>query len=126
MLTLMALIILMRTTLTLPGIGGVILTIGFAVDGNILIYERTKEEFYSGKSITAALDAGFRKAIVVILDSNITTLIVAGVLFYFGTGSLRGFAVTLSLGLLTSMFGNIFVTRAILHLMLRLNKNLAL
>ena len=126
MLILLAIMIFLRITLTLPGIGGIILTIGMAVDGNVLIYERMKEEYRVGKSALAALDAGFRKALVVILDSNITTLIAAGVLFYFGTGPIRGFAVTLSLGVLTSLFGNIFVTRAILQIMLRFNKNLAL
>lgn len=126
MLLLMSLMIMMRTTLTLPGIGGIILTIGMAVDGNILIYERMREEYRSGKSIMAALDAGFRKALVVILDSNITTLIAAAVLFYFGSGPIRGFAVTLSLGVLTAMFGNLVVTRAILQIMLRKRKSLAL
>ncbi|MDR1966436.1 MAG: protein translocase subunit SecD [Synergistaceae bacterium] len=122
MLVLMAVVVLLRTTLTLPGIGGIILTIGMAVDGNILIYERMKEEYRSGKTILAALDAGFRKALVVILDSNVTTLIAAGVLFYFGSGPIRGFAVTLSLGVVTAMFGNIVVTRALLQIMLRHRK----
>lgn len=126
MLILMATMIALRTTLTLPGIGGIILTIGMAVDGNILIYERVREEFRSGKTLLAALDAGFRKALVVILDSNITTLIAAGVLFYFGSGPIRGFAVTLSLGVLTAMFGNLVVTRALLQIMLRNRKNLVL
>jgi preprotein translocase subunit SecD len=126
MLMLMAVVILLHTTLTLPGIGGVILTIGMAVDGNILIYERMKEEYRSGKTVMAALDSGFRKALVVILDSNVTTLIAAGVLFYFGSGPVRGFAVTLSLGVLTAMFGNIVVTRALLQLLLRYRKDMAL
>ncbi len=126
MLLLMALMILLRTTLTLPGIGGIILTIGMAVDGNILIYERMREEFRSGKTLLAALDAGFRKALIVILDSNITTLIAAAVLFYFGSGPIRGFAVTLSLGVLTAMFGNLVVTRALLQIMLRRRKNMVL
>jgi preprotein translocase subunit SecD len=126
MLVLMAIMVFLRTTLTLPGIGGIILTIGMAVDGNVLIYERMKEEYRSGKTIMAALDSGFRKALVVILDSNVTTLIASGVLFYFGSGPIRGFAVTLSLGVLTAMFGNIVVTRALLQIMLRLNKNLIL
>jgi preprotein translocase subunit SecD len=126
MLILMAAVVLLRTTLTLPGIGGIILTIGMAVDGNILIYERMKEEYRSGKTVMAALDSGFRKAIVVILDSNVTTLIAAGVLFYFGSGPVRGFAVTLSLGVISSMFGNIVVTRALLQIMLRFKKNPAL
>jgi preprotein translocase subunit SecD len=126
MLMLIAIMIALRTTLTLPGIGGIILTIGMAVDGNVLIYERMKEEFRSGKTLLAALDSGFRKALVVILDSNVTTLIAAGVLFYCGTGPIRGFAVTLSLGVITSMFGNIVVTRALLQIMLRARKNMAL
>ncbi|MDR1650346.1 MAG: protein translocase subunit SecD [Synergistaceae bacterium] len=126
MLLLMAAVIMLRTTLTLPGIGGIILTIGMAVDGNILIYERMKEEYRAGRTILAALDSGFRKALVVILDSNITTLIAAVVLFYFGSGPIRGFAVTLSLGVMTSMFGNIVVTRALLQVMLRYRKNLVL
>ncbi|MDR3254584.1 MAG: protein translocase subunit SecD [Synergistaceae bacterium] len=126
MLVLMAAMVALKTTLTLPGIGGIVLTIGMAVDGNILIYERMKEEFRSGKTIMAALDSGFRKALVVILDSNVTTLIAAGVLFYFGSGPVRGFSVTLSLGVLASMFGNIVVTRAILQIMLCRRKNAAL
>jgi preprotein translocase subunit SecD len=126
MLLLVAIMIMLKTTLTLPGIGGIILTIGMAVDGNILIYERMREEFRSGKTIMAALESGFRKALVVILDSNVTTLIAAAVLFYFGSGPVRGFAVTLSLGVLTSMFGNIIVTRALLQIMLRVRKNIAL
>ncbi|MDR1481491.1 MAG: protein translocase subunit SecD [Synergistaceae bacterium] len=126
MLLLLAIMIALRTTLTLPGIGGIVLTIGMAVDGNILIYERVREEFRSGKTILAALDSGFRKALVVILDSNVTTLIAAAVLFYFGTGPVRGFAVTLSFGVVTGMFGNIVVTRAILEILLRYRKNIAL
>ncbi|MDR3164794.1 MAG: protein translocase subunit SecD [Synergistaceae bacterium] len=126
MLVLMAVVIFLKTTLTLPGIGGIILTIGMAVDGNVLIYERMREEYRSGKTIMAALNSGFRKALVVILDSNVTTLIAAGVLFYFGSGPIRGFAVTLSIGVLSAMFGNIVVTRALLQIMLRFNKNLVL
>ncbi|MDR1885812.1 MAG: protein translocase subunit SecD [Synergistaceae bacterium] len=126
MLVLVAIMVALRTTLTLPGIGGIVLTIGMAVDGNILIYERIKEEFRSGKTMLAALDAGFRKALEVILDSNVTTLIASGVLFYFGTGPVRGFAVTLSLGVVTSMFGNIVVTRALLEMLLRYRRNIVL
>jgi preprotein translocase subunit SecD len=123
MLVLMAIMIALKVTLTLPGIGGIILTIGMAVDGNILIYERIREEYRSGKTILSALDSGFRKALVVILDSNVTTLIASAALFYFGSGPIRGFAVTLSLGVLTSMFGNIVVTRALLQIMLRNRRN---
>jgi preprotein translocase subunit SecD len=88
-----------------------------AVDGNVLIYERIKEELTSQKTPMAALDAGFRKALVTILDSNITTLIAAVVLFYFGSGSVRGFGVTLSIGLVASVFSNVIVTRAFLSLL---------
>ncbi|MBP8632972.1 MAG: protein translocase subunit SecD, partial [Synergistaceae bacterium] len=118
MLLVMASLIFLRSTLTLPGIGGIILTIGMAVDGNILIYERMKEELASGKTQMAALDAGFRKALVVILDSNITTLIAAAVLFYFGSGPIRGFAVTLSIGVISAVFCNVIVTRSLLGVML--------
>jgi preprotein translocase subunit SecD len=111
-------LIAFNATLTLPGIAGIILTIGMAVDGNVLIYERIKEERRAGKTPLAALDAGFRKALVTILDSNITTLIAAVVLFYFGTGSVRGFGVTLSIGLVASVFSNVVVTRAILQLVM--------
>lgn len=108
-------LIAFNATLTLPGIAGIILTLGMAVDGNVLIYERIREERNAGKTPMAALDAGFRKALVTILDSNITTLIAALVLFYFGSGSVRGFGVTLSIGLVASVFANIVVTRAILQ-----------
>ena len=104
--------------LTLPGIAGILLSIGMAVDGNILIYERMKEELRAGKTTMAALDAGFRKALVVILDSNITTLIAAAILFYFGSGPIRGFAVTLSIGIVASVFCNVVVTRTLLGIAL--------
>ena len=108
-------LILLKATLTLPGIAGIVLTIGMAVDGNVLIYERMKEELRTGKTPLAAIDAGFKKALTTILDSNITTLIAAGVLFYFGSGPVRGFAVTLSVGIVASVFCNVLVTRALLQ-----------
>ena len=117
-LLILAAIILLGSTLTLPGIGGLILTIGMAVDGNVLIYERVKEELRAGMTKNAALDAGFKKALTVILDSNITTLIAAAILFYFGSGPVRGFAVTLSVGVIASVFCNIVVTRAVLTLLM--------
>ena len=126
MLLVIATLIFLKSTLTLPGIGGVILTIGMAVDGNILIYERMKEEFRSGKTLTAALEAGFKKALVVILDSNITTLIAAAVLFYFGSGPIKGFAVTLSIGVIAAVFCNVVVTRTILGIILSSRKNMTL
>lgn len=116
MLSLVALMVVFNSTLTLPGIGGIILSIGMAVDGNVLIFERIKEERRSGKTAVSALDSGFRKALVVILDSNITTLIASAVLFYFGSGPVRGFAVTLSLGVITAMFGNLVVTHTLLRI----------
>jgi len=122
LLLVMASLIFLKSTLTLPGIGGIILTIGMAVDGNILIYERMKEELALGKTQMAALDAGFRKALVVILDSNITTLIAAAVLFYFGSGPIRGFAVTLSIGVISAVFCNVIVTRSLLGIMLSRRK----
>lgn len=126
MLLVIATLIFLRSTLTLPGIGGVILTIGMAVDGNVLIYERMREEFRSGKTLMAALEAGFKKALVVILDSNITTLIAAAVLFYFGSGPIKGFAVTLSIGVIAAVFCNVVVTRTILGIILMSRKNMTL
>lgn len=118
MLLIMSCLIALKSTLTLPGIGGFILTIGMAVDGNVLIYERMKEEARTGKTYLAALDSGFKKALVVILDSNITTLIAAAVLFYFGSGPIRGFAVTLSIGTVAQVFSCVIVTRTLLSTML--------
>ena len=106
----------LHTTLTLPGIAGMILVIGMAVDANVLIYERIREELETGKHIRSAVAAGYNKAFTTILDSNITTLIAAALLFKFGTGPIRGFGVTLSIGILASMFTAIFVTRIIFDL----------
>ena len=104
----------MGATLTLPGIAGIILTIGMAVDANVLIFERMREEVKSGRSTRDAADAGFNEAWGTIVDSNLTTLVAAFVLFYFGTGPVRGFAVTLTIGILTSMFTSVTVTRVII------------
>ena len=106
----------LHTTLTLPGIAGLILVIGMAVDANVLIYERIREELATGKHIRSAVGAGYNKAFTAILDSNITTLIAAALLFKFGTGPIRGFGVTLSIGIVASMFTAIFVTRIIFDL----------
>ena len=105
---------LMGATLTLPGIAGVILTIGMAVDANVLIFERMREEVKAGRSTRDAADAGFTEAWRTILDSNLTTLVAGFVLFYFGTGPVRGFAVTLTVGVLTSMFTSVTVARLII------------
>jgi protein-export membrane protein SecD len=102
-----------EATLTLPGIAGIILTIGMAVDANVLIFERIKEELKVGKTVRNSIDAGFSRAIITIVDANITTLITAAVLYQFGSGSVRGFAVTLTIGILASMFTAILVSRAI-------------
>jgi preprotein translocase subunit SecD len=109
----------LRATLTLPGIAGIILTIGMAVDANVLIFERVREELRLGKTPRAALDAGYSKATLTILDANVTTLIAAIVLFQFGTGPVRGFAVTLSLGIIASMFTAIFGTRLLFDYLLQ-------
>ena len=102
------------TTLTLPGIAGIILTIGMAVDANVLIFERMREEVKLGRSTRDAADAGFTEAWTTIVDSNLTTLVAALVLFWFGTGPVRGFAVTLAIGIATSMFTSVTVTRLII------------
>ena len=102
---------LMGATLTLPGIAGIILTIGMAVDANVLIFERMREEVKGGRSIKDAIESGFTIAWGTIFDSNLTTLIAAGVLFYFGSGPVRGFAVTLAVGIVTSLFTSVSVTR---------------
>ncbi len=99
------------TTLTLPGIAGIILTIGMAVDANILIFERIREEVNHGRSIRDAITVGFTEAYRTIVDSNLTTLVAGAVLFYFGSGPVRGFAVTLTIGILTSMFTSVTVSR---------------
>ncbi|HOG13414.1 MAG TPA: protein translocase subunit SecD [Smithellaceae bacterium] len=102
-----------KATLTLPGIAGIVLVIGMAVDANVLIFERVREEMRLGKPPRAAIDAGYSKAFLTILDSNVTTLIAALFLFAFGTGPVKGFALTLSIGIVVSMFTAIFVTRII-------------
>ncbi|PIE54188.1 MAG: protein translocase subunit SecD [Dethiosulfovibrio peptidovorans] len=121
MLLLFALLISFKATLTLPGIAGIILTIGMAVDGNILIYERVKEEYRDGKTPLASLDSGFKKAFKTILDANITTLIAAAVLYYFGSGPVRGFALTLAFGIVASVFSAVLVTRVLLQIMVSHN-----
>jgi len=102
-----------KATLTLPGIAGIVLTIGMAVDANVLINERIREEMRLGKTLRAAVEAGYAKAFLTILDSNITTLVAALFLFGFGTGPVKGFAVTLTIGIIVSMFTAVFVTRII-------------
>lgn len=111
-----ALLSLLQASLTLPGIAGIVLTVGMAVDANVLIFERIREELSAGSSPQTAINSGYEKALSSIADANITTLIAAVVLFAFGTGPIKGFAITLSLGIVTSMFTAIIGTRAIVNL----------
>ena len=104
----------LQAVLTLPGIAGIILSIGMAVDANIIIFERIKDERNSGKSIRAAIDAGFKRAYITIVDANVTTLITASILAYFTSGAVRGFAVTLIIGILVSMFTAFLITRSLI------------
>jgi preprotein translocase subunit SecD len=119
MLLLMAGMAAAGATLTLPGLAGIVLTVGMAVDANVLIYERIREELKKGLSSIEAIHAGFSRATVAITDSNLTTLIVAAILYQFGTGPIRGFAVTLSIGIVASMFSAIFVARIVFELWMR-------
>ncbi|RKD28024.1 preprotein translocase subunit SecD [Caminicella sporogenes DSM 14501] len=112
----------LKATLTLPGVAGLILSIGMAVDANVIIFERIKEELRNGKTIRASIDSGFSKALTTILDSNITTFIAALVLYYFGLGPIKGFAITLMIGILASMFTAIFVTKYILKLIVNIGQ----
>ena len=119
MLFIMAVLAGFHATLTLPGIAGIILTIGMAVDANVLIFERIREELRSGKTVRAAIDSGYGHALSAILDANVTTFLVGIVLYQFGTGPIRGFALTLCIGIISSLFTAFFVTRTIFELMTR-------
>lgn len=112
----------LQATLTLPGIAGIVLTIGMAVDANVLIFERIREEIAAGRSALSSIDAGYRSAMSTIVDSNLTTLIAAIILFSFGTGPIKGFAVTLGVGIVTSFFTAIMVTRLLVILWLKWKK----
>ena len=118
----MALIIgalsILQATLTLPGIAGIVLTIGMAVDANVLIFERIREEVRNGRSPFSSVDIGFRQAFRTIVDANVTTLIAAVLLFQFGSGPVKGFSVTLAIGIMTSMFTAIMFTRMLIVLWL--------
>lgn len=119
MLFIMAVLAGFHATLTLPGIAGIILTIGMAVDANVLIFERIREELRSGKTIRAAIDSGYGHALSAIIDANVTTFLVGIVLYQFGTGPIRGFALTLCIGIISSLFTAFFVTRTIFELITR-------
>jgi preprotein translocase subunit SecD len=116
LILLVAVMSLLGATLTLPGIAGIVLTVGMAVDANVLIFARIREELAAGTSNQLAIHSGFERAVTTILDANITTLIVAVILYAVGTGPIKGFAVTLSVGIITSMFTAIMGTRALVNL----------
>ncbi|MBF0247570.1 MAG: protein translocase subunit SecD [Alphaproteobacteria bacterium] len=115
----MALLSVFQATLTLPGIAGIVLTIGMAVDANVLVFERIREEFRAGRGVMGSVDAGYQLAFSTIIDANLTTLIAAALLFSFGSGPVQGFAVTLAIGIVSSMFTAIWVTRLLLVTWLR-------
>jgi preprotein translocase subunit SecD len=115
-LMLCALMSMISATLTLPGIAGIVLTVGIAVDANVLIFARIREELANGLSPQQAIHSGYSRAFVSIFDANITTLLAAVILFAVGTGPVKGFAVTLSLGIITSLFTSVVYTRAIVNL----------
>ncbi|NHM26059.1 protein translocase subunit SecD [Desulfofundulus sp. TPOSR] len=115
-LIVLAIYVGLHVTMTLPGIAAFLLSLGIAVDANVIIFERLKEELRTGKSLRSAIDAGFKRAFTAIFDANATTLIAAVVLYFFGTGPIRGFAITLGIGIVASMFTAITVTRWLLHL----------
>jgi protein-export membrane protein SecD len=115
----LALMSAIGTTLTLPGIAGFVLTIAMAVDANVLIYERIREELRAGRTPVTAIETGFRRAFVTILDSQLTTLAAALIMFWLGSGPIRGFAVTLTLGILTSVFAAVTVTRLLVVMWLK-------
>jgi len=123
LITIVSILSLIQATLTLPGIAGIVLTVGMAVDANVLIFERVKEELKATKNIQKAISAGYEKALLTIADANITTLIASIVLFSFGTGAIKGFAVTLSIGIITSMFTAIIVSRAVINIIYGGKKN---
>ena len=109
-------------TLTLPGIAGIVLTVGTAVDANVIIYERIREELRAGKRVVAAISDGFNEAMSAIIDANVTTFIAALVMFFLGSGPVKGFAVTLTIGIVTSVFTAIFLTRLLIVLWLEWRK----
>jgi preprotein translocase subunit SecD len=113
MVYLMGMLAYLNVTITLPGIAGIILTLGLSVDSNVLIFERIREELKIGKTVRAAIEAGYRRALVAIIDTHVTTLISAAVLFQFGTGPIKGFAVNLSLGVALSLFTAVVITKMI-------------
>ena len=124
LLFLLALLSVLGSTLTLPGIAGIVLTVGMAVDANVLINERIREELKRGLSLAMSIKAGYEKAFATIVDANVTTLIVAMILFGLGSGSIKGFAITLILGLLSSMLTSIYIARALTDSYRKYRKNI--
>jgi preprotein translocase subunit SecD len=122
---LIAVLAYFEAVLTLPGIAGIILTIGMAVDSNVLIFERIREELRAGKAVVAALDTGFSKAFLTIIDTHVTTIVACAFLFMFGTGPVKGFAVTLSIGLIANLFTAVFVSRVIFDFGLSVRRQVA-
>ena len=117
LLMLCAVLSFLDATLTMPGIAGIVLTLGMAIDGNVLILERVREELRAGNTPVASIKAGYERAWTVILDSNVTKLVAAMALFQFGSGPVKGFAVVLFFGVLTSMFSSVTISRAVVTLM---------
>ncbi len=117
-----ALMTAIGTTLTLPGIAGFVLTIGMAVDANVLIYERIREELRAGRTAISAIDAGFTRAFITIADSQLTTLAAAVIMFWLGSGPIRGFAVALTIGILTSVFSAVTITRLLAAMWVKYSK----
>ena len=115
---------ILSATLTLPGIAGVVLTVGMAIDANVLIFSRIKEELKQGTNPLQAIDAGYDKAFLTIWDANLTTLIVAVILYSLGTGPIKGFSITLSIGIITSMFTAILGTRSFIYLIYKNKKKI--
>ena len=111
-LLIFAILTLFRATLTLPGLAGIILTVGMAVDANVIVFERIREELRSGKNPRAAVEAGYGNAMSAIIDANVTTFLVGIILYQFGTGPVRGFAVTLMIGICTTLFSALVITKS--------------
>ena len=122
LLMLVGVLTILEATLTLPGIAGIILTVGMAVDANVLIFERIKEELRSEKSIIHAFDTGYARAKITVLDANITTLIATIILFAFGSGPIKGFAITLGIGIVTTLFSAYFIARHLTSIIVLSNK----
>ena len=123
LLMLTGVLTILEATLTLPGIAGIILTVGMAVDANVLIFERIREELKTEKSVIHAFDSGYSRAKITVLDANITTLIAAIILFAFGSGPVKGFAITLGIGIVTTLFTAYFLARHLTSLIVLNSKN---